>query len=351
MLSYRYRKMMRLPTMPPTRKWQLLSLCSVWFCSFALIAFPAFQKLQAPNINSGDGPYDLDLDSGPVSAIVFHNSMCLFSNSLVFTNSVISISFTAFSVLVPLIFMLFCYIGIFKHVRSVRINRWLNHVATQRGREARVIKSHGRKANVFQVGSAAIASSDRNFDTIAYSRERSILLKGIFSLCVVIATWIPSSTLLIYLSTNGFDDNYVKYLKYVMMIAKLSVPMNIIHYICLNVRYRKLYIQTLMGLFRLLCRTSQTEMDASSFVDSHIAPTSQCFREAILSTAARNSGLHVLTPIIEPPRSRNPSGNLTLSGQETRQAVSPTRQMRRVLLRTKSMPLCTRRSGTVAPTS
>lgn len=340
--------MLRMSTTLPERKWQYIQLFGVWFSSLLLIAYPCFQKIRLYHIPDEDEGSEIDEDSETPE--VFYDIVCMFSNSMMYVDSGITISFGIFSVAMPLVFMIFCYIRIFKHVRSVRINRWLNHVAAQRSRQACVIKSHGRKANVFQVHTTPIVSSDRNFDTIAYSRERSILLKGVFSMCVVIASWVPCSSLFIYLSTNGFDDHYEKYLKYVIIITKLSVPMNIIHYICFNVRYRKLYGQSLLGVFKRMCPTYSNEtVDNTSLADSHIVPTSQCYREAILST--QPTGLHVLAPIIEPPTSRNPSGNNVLTTgfiQSAKRPITPARQGK-LLMRTKSMPMCLKRSGAVAP--
>ena len=337
---------MRVSAELPDRKWQLMQLTGVWFFSLMLIVYPCFQKLRIFHFPSED--VGSNLNEHVLAPDTLYTAFCMFSNSLMYDDIVIGISFGMLSIVIPLILITFFYIRIFKHVRSVRINRWLNHVAAQRGRQTRVIKSHGRKANVFQVSMTPIASSDRNFDTIAYSRERSILFKGIFSLCVVVACWVPCTSLLIYLSSSGFDSHYVKYLKYVVLIAKLSVPANIVHFICFNVRYRKLYGQSLLGLFKRMCPSFYSEAtENTSIGDSHAVPSSQCYREAILSS--HPTGIHMLPPIVEPPRSPYPSTHDVLETIQTHhRPMTPSRQDSRAQ-RTKSMPMCLKRSGAVAP--
>jgi hypothetical protein len=199
-----------------------------------------------------------------------------------------SIIFMCGAVVLPVGSILFFYIKIFQRIRKARLSSWLNHMALQRSQQTQVIQCAGRKANVFQLTSSH--PNDQNaqrFNSLSSKREKSVFLKGLFAVIVVLLCWMPFAAVWLHVSIVGFQWKYIIYVRYLVINAKISVILNVAHYICFNVKYRNLYIQTVFGPFTNFLNTLYTEsQEVSCAIDSQIAtfPKSSGFDKSIFTT-------------------------------------------------------------------
>lgn len=327
----RYKKMMGLVLPISERICYLIEFAVIWLTSLLLTVYPTTEKIVSltkpeQSLGSVDVPEKM-----PNSTKLSTHSICFFKNSLLYRNPVASGTFLIAAVLLPFCLMFFFYIKIFKRVRKARVNAWLNRVAQQRCRQTQVIQCGGRKANVFQLAPDPSHDQACRFNRLSYTREKSVLLKGAFSAAVVLLCWLPFASVWLYLSAVGFTFDLQSYIRYLMIISKVSVVLNVLHYICLNVKYRNLYIQTVFGQFTNFLQSFYTDADEhTSQIDSQIV-TGQRSSVFEKSAFATKSSKNVLEPIQE----RQPKDN---EEQERNKTNGKTQKGLRSIRRALSLP-------------
>lgn len=269
------------------KAWYIIELLIVWFSSLLLIVYPVWQKII---LKENQVPLTSNNSEKHFPATEQMNShFCFFQDSFMYKSYYTSIIFMCGSVVLPVGFILFFYIKIFQRIRQARLNSWLNQVALQRSRQTQVIQRTGRKANVFQLTSAR--SNDqtaRRFNHISSKREKSVFLKGLFAICVVVLCWLPVTAFWLHLSIVGYQWNFATYVHYLMVNAKVSVILNTSHYICFNIKYRNLYIQTIFGSFTNFLNSLYTEnQELTCPIESQIAT---CHKSSGLEKSAITTG-------------------------------------------------------------
>lgn len=287
---FRYKKMLGLPDLFSHRTRYLLELLVVWMASLLLVAYPVSLRMMHAAVYQ-----DTPLESNTSAAQ--QGTICFFTESCLYANPVTSLSNLLGAVVIPVCLMLFFYTKIFQRIRQARLDRWLNHVAFQRSRETQVIQRAGRKANVFQVTSSHPNDNNiQRFNRLSHTREKSVLVKGIFAVGVVLLCWLPYTSVWVFLSIDGFRQHYIDYIVYLMIESKLSVVFNVTHYICFNVKYRNLYLQTICVPFTQFLPSQSTDNNENTSQSGSPARTTTS-RKSIFTTG--NSGRILQEPIRE----------------------------------------------------
>lgn len=287
---FRYKKMLGLPDVLSHRTRYLMELLFVWMASLLLIAYPLLsQRIIHTAAND-------DMHQEKNRSAAQQGTICFFTESCLYASPVTSLSNLLGAVVIPICLMLFFYTKIFQRIRKARLDRWLNHVAFQRSRETRVVQCGGRKANVFQVTSAHPNDNNmQRFNNLSHTREKSVLLKGTFAVGVILLCWLPYTAVWVFLSIDGFRQHYVDYIVYLMINTKLSVVLNVAHYVCFNVKFRKLYLRTICVPFTQFLQSQSTDNNENTSQTS--SPARTTCRKSIFTTT--NSGRIFLEPIRE----------------------------------------------------
>ncbi|KAL4240911.1 hypothetical protein ACF0H5_001693 [Mactra antiquata] len=299
----RFKKMMRITYNISAKISTAFSILTIWILSLLCMVYPITLRLIYKGQSHGSANGVISVKMINKGRELIDETMCFFSDGILYKNAISGLCFILGGILIPVIILAFVYIKIYCKVKKARINRWLNHVATQRSQQTTIIRLQGRKANVFQ-----ISSNNMGRDMLHISRpsqmnkrcERSVFRKGLFAVLIVLCCWVPFSGTWLYLAM-GFNNGYTIYFRYLMVIAKTSVIFNIMHYVCFNIKYRRLYIQTARIPFTNGCRLLQdqdTADDNSRHLDSHIVSYATSNVDKPILTLPTNT---VLTPISENP--------------------------------------------------
>lgn len=181
--------------------------------------------------------------------------ICFFVNGITYDRREQPITFLLIVILAPAVAMSFCYIRIYQNVRSARITRWLNQAAHLYNTHTTIIKGHSRRANVVP-RKQSTSQYPMQPNTIS-DREKHIIIKGLFSVASQLLFWVPFGIAWLMNTSSGFKKDFVLQQIYIMILAKCSVLTNITHYICFNVKFRKLYIKTIVNPLKKFCCNGQ----------------------------------------------------------------------------------------------
>jgi len=240
--------MVRMSNITIRKKHAATLLVCIWLLSLCIILYPICKKIAA----SIGGSIEQD-HVGPAQA---RPTICMFGNSLLYEHPVTGIAVAFLLTFAPICVTMFCYFRIYVYIREARISRWMNAAVVNRGRNAHVIECKGRKANVFEIPS--VSQTPRPSESASLrstSREQSIFKKGIISVSIITFTWVPFSSMIVFISFVGFHPSYVIYLKYLGLLTKFGVILDVLFYICFNERYNKAYIKLVTRPFRKLLDT------------------------------------------------------------------------------------------------
>ena len=219
---------------------------------------------------------------------------CYFVSGLIYKTIAQPIVFLVLVILMPAGVMSFCYIRIYQNVRQARIARWLNQATHFYSAHTRIIEGHSRRANIVQ-RKISTSQNPMQPNTIS-NREKHIIVKGIFSVVSQQLFWVPFSLAWLVNTSSGFRQELVLKQIYIMILAKCSVITNICHYISFNVKFRKLYIKTLINPIQKLCCSNATINDrnvsqtiSETVFDRNISNLSHTMSELVFNRPSVNS--------------------------------------------------------------
>ena len=208
---------------------------------------------------------------------------CYFTNGMIYEMIGQPIIFLVLVILTPATVMSFCYIKIYQNVRRARIARWMNQASHFYNAHTQIIEGHSRRANIV---SRKLSTSNNPMQPNTMSnREKHIIIKGMFSVASQQLFWVPFSIAWLINTNSGFKNDFVLKQIFIMILAKCSVISNICHYISFNVKFRKLYIKTLINPIQKFCCSNESITN-----DRHISNISQTVSESVFNRASINSG-------------------------------------------------------------
>ena len=269
----------------------LLWILGIWIASILASIFPIYAKARVIFM-----PSSRQLSSG---------HMCFFVDDIAYKSYRQSITFLIVVIITPAIIMSFCYVRIYQSVRRARITRWLNQAAQFYSTHTTIIKTEQRRANIVPK-KHSVSQFPVQPNTIS-DREKHIIVKGLISVASQLLFWIPFGISWITSTSSGFRDDFLLQQIYIMLLAKCSVITNISHYISFNVKFRKLYIKSIIKpLKRCCCKDTGSSIGVEISHVSQIEPslpraTGTSFNSArtIFSDNVRPSAHFAMKPIME----------------------------------------------------
>ena len=299
-------------------KHPLVSVLCIWAASLLTSLFPIISKAQQL--------FTDDFSTGHV---------CYFVSGMIYARMGQPVIFLVLVILAPATVMSFCYIRIYQNVRRARITRWLNQAAHFYSAHTRIIESHPRRANVVP-RKRNTSQYPMQLNTIS-DREKHIIIKGMFSVASQLLFWVPFSIAWLVNTNSGFSQDFVLKQIFIIILAKCSVITNICHYISFNVKFRKLYIKTLITPIQKFCCSGLRRSPR------HISHISQGVSESVVIRASINSDPTIKGPnMINLPRiTEVVSPRITYDREQGPPVITP-----KTALRSMSVPL---RSNTVFP--